>query len=180
MRHRGFLRRRRRCARGAAKWRAGLGADEWRRHAGDLARALADGLRGGRWGVEPPARVGRQRWAAVDALRGLGAALGCRGQDLAAVVRGELGPRWLRALRAALAGDAVEAADVGLWYCEWRERLLGDQGRSRRPRGGAGAPAGAEGTRRPAAAAGAGARRARGRAGVRPRHALAVRSGVRI
>ena len=95
-----------------------------RRVSTQATRVLADAIRGGAWAVAEPGNVDEQRWGAPDALRGLGAALGARGDDLAALIRGELAPRWLRCVRAAAIARA-DPLDLADFYARWRDRLLG-------------------------------------------------------
>ncbi|KAJ1447710.1 hypothetical protein M885DRAFT_624101 [Pelagophyceae sp. CCMP2097] len=111
-------------ARAAARWRGALGAAAWKRlAAATLPRALAAALRRG-WAVDPT-RAGGQDWAPVDALRTLGAGLGVPDHTVAALLTGEVAPKWLRALKAWLDLDGADLDEVAVWYLEWRTRLLG-------------------------------------------------------
>ena len=66
-----------------------------------------------------------QRWQVVDASRVV-ASIGVRGDDVAAVVKGALGPRFVTTLRSSLIAEAW--AEAGCLYCAWRDRLLSDDG----------------------------------------------------
>ena len=111
-------------ARDAAKWKPALGPQRWKRLVtSTLPRCIAEAFRKG-WAVDPTRRGG-QDWAPLDALRTLCVGLGTPDECVAALITGELGPRWLRALRAWLADAAADHDEIAAWYLEWRTRLLG-------------------------------------------------------
>ena len=105
----------------AAAWKASLGS-EWKPFiTQDVLKTLVDAAKT----LEICEDEDYQRWQVVDASRVV-ASIGVRGDDVAAVVKGALGPRFVTTLRASLIAEAW--AEAGCLYCAWRDRLLSDDG----------------------------------------------------
>jgi tuftelin-interacting protein 11 len=105
----------------AAAWKASLGS-EWKPFiTQDVLKTLVDAAKT----LEICEDEDYQRWQVVDASRVV-ASIGVRGDDVAAVVKGALGPRFVTTLRSSLIAEAW--AEAGCLYCAWRDRLLSDDG----------------------------------------------------
>ena len=101
----------------AAAWKDGLGP-AWKAFVTqDVLKTLVDAFTI----LEVCDDAEHQRWQVADAVRVV-SSIGVRGDDVAALVKGSLGPRFVTQLRATLlAGELLEA---GCFYCAWRDRFL--------------------------------------------------------